>query len=95
MNDIKNNPAKGLFFVLLAWQSSFRTFTWLEELPDPAAREFITIILSGWFWHTDKSFMTRGEKERGLAAYDFSQSTCKCVRKKLLPLMLPKYQYLL
>lgn len=42
----------------------------------------------GWFWHTDKMFMTRSQKERGFAAYGFSQSTCKRVRKKLLRLEL-------
>lgn len=42
----------------------------------------------GWFWHTDKMFMTRGQKERGFATYGFSQSTCKRVRKKLLRLEL-------
>jgi hypothetical protein len=42
----------------------------------------------GWFWHTDTLFTTRGNKERGFAAYGFSQSTCKRVRKKLLRLEL-------
>jgi hypothetical protein len=42
----------------------------------------------GWFWHTDKLFATRENKERGFAAYGFGQSTCKRVRKKLLQLEL-------
>jgi hypothetical protein len=43
---------------------------------------------NGWFWHTDKSFMTREDKERGFASFGFSRSTCRRVRKRLINLEL-------
>jgi len=57
-----------------------------------AERDFLMVLChlsnryankDGWFWHTDRSFKTRDDKDRGFASYGFSKSTCKRVRKKL------------
>lgn len=57
-----------------------------------AERDFLMVIChlsnryanaDGWFWHTDRLFTTREDKERGFASFGFSRSTCRRVRKKL------------
>jgi len=42
----------------------------------------------GWFWHTDKIFVGRDDKEHGFASLGFGRSTCRRVRKRLLKLEL-------
>lgn len=57
-----------------------------------AERDFLIVIChlsnryadaDGWFWHTDRSFTTREDKERGFESFGFGRSTCRRVRKKL------------
>ncbi len=57
-----------------------------------AERDFLMVVChlsnryanaDGWFWHTDRLFTTREDKERGFASFGFSRSTCRRVRKKL------------
>ena len=62
-----------------------------------AERDFLMVLChlsnryadaGGWFWHTDRLFTTREDKERGFESFGFSRSTCRRVRKKLLGLEL-------
>lgn len=64
----------------------------LRCLLSHAERDFLMLLYhlsnryadsEGWFWHTDKSFITHEDKERGFASFGFSRSTCRRVRKKL------------
>jgi hypothetical protein len=57
-----------------------------------AERDFLMVLChlsnryanaDGWFWHTDRLFTTRKDKERGFESFGFSKSTCRRVRKKL------------
>lgn len=58
----------------------------------PSDKYFFIILLkltnryaekSGWFWHTDKTFKSRGGKILGFESYGFSISASKRARKKL------------
>ena len=69
----------------------------------PSEKYFFVILLKlenrfangeGWFWHTDKSFISKKIKgDMGFESYKFSVSSSKRARKKLKALGIIKTKY--